>query len=90
MWRLVYGLLTAGQTILSTTALILVSLFIFACVAVEVIAKDNDLRQDPATKDIVLQRFTGVGKSVLTLMQAQQLSGAVAAQCPFCNVLCSS
>ena len=35
VWRLVYGLLTAGQTILSMTMLIAVSLFIFACVAVE-------------------------------------------------------
>lgn len=32
VWRLVYGLLTAGQTILSMTFLIAVSIFIFACV----------------------------------------------------------
>eukprot|EP00438_Fugacium_kawagutii_P002427 Skav234615 [mRNA] locus=scaffold3216:19693:30775:+ [translate_table: standard] len=35
VWRLVYGLLTAAQTIMSMTLLIGVSLFIFACVAVE-------------------------------------------------------
>ncbi|CAE7769780.1 unnamed protein product [Symbiodinium sp. CCMP2456] len=59
MWRLVYGLLTASQTILSTTALILVSLFIFACVAVELIAKDADLLADMSTRDIVIGRFRG-------------------------------
>lgn len=32
VWRLVYGLLTAVQTIISMTMLIAVSLFIFACV----------------------------------------------------------
>ena len=35
MWRLVYGLLTAAETILATSALIVVFLFVFACVAVE-------------------------------------------------------
>ena len=70
MWRLVYGLLTASQTILSTTALILVSLFIFACVAVELIAKDADLLEDTSTRDIVIGRFRGVGKAILTLTQA--------------------
>ena len=77
MWRLVYGLLTAGQTILSTTALILVSLFIFACVAVEVIAKDADLLADSVTRGIVVGRFRGVGRSILTLTQV----GPIGAYC---------
>ncbi|CAE7847806.1 unnamed protein product [Symbiodinium necroappetens] len=75
MWRLVYGLLTASQTILSTTALILVSLFIFACVAVELIAKDADLLEDTSTRDIVIGRFRGVGKAILTLTQFVTLDG---------------
>ena len=37
---LVHGLITAGQTIMSTTVLILVALFVFSCMAVELIAKD--------------------------------------------------
>lgn len=36
---LVNGLVSAGQTIISTTILIIVSLFIFACMAVELISK---------------------------------------------------
>jgi len=75
MWRLVYGLLTASQTILSTTALILVSLFIFACVAVELIAKDADLLEDMSTRDIVVGRFRGVGRAILTLTQFVTLDG---------------
>ena len=39
---LVNGLLTAGKTLLSTSVLLLVSLFIFSCIAVELIAKDSD------------------------------------------------
>ena len=40
---LINGLLTAGQTIMSTTALLLVSLFVFACMAVELIAKEGNM-----------------------------------------------
>jgi len=45
MWRLVYGLLTAGQTMLSMTMLIGISLFICACVAVESLGKDPEIPQ---------------------------------------------
>ena len=53
IWRLVYGLLTAGQTIISTTALILISLFVCSCVAVELIGKDRELLEDSVTGPIV-------------------------------------
>jgi len=45
VWRLVYGLLTAGQTMLSMTMLIGISLFIFACVAVESLGTDPEIPQ---------------------------------------------
>ena len=35
IWRLVYGFLTAWETIFASTLLIIISLFIFACIAVE-------------------------------------------------------
>ncbi|CAJ1333186.1 unnamed protein product [Effrenium voratum] len=75
IWRLVYGLLTAGQTIFSTTVLILLSLFIFACVAVELIAKDVELNNHETTKAIVEHNFAGVGRSMMTLMQFVTLDG---------------
>jgi len=69
VWRLVYGLLTAA--ILSMTMLIAVSLFIFACVAVELIAKDPDLRDhpDPSIQALVETNFFGLNRSLLTLLQ---------------------
>ncbi|CAE7345845.1 Ide [Symbiodinium natans] len=69
IWRLVYGLLTAGQTIASTTILILVSLFVCSCVAVELIGKDNDLLSDSTTGPIVNMHFRGIDRSLITLMQ---------------------
>jgi hypothetical protein len=47
IWRLVYGILTAGHTMLSVTCLVALWLFIFGCVAVEIITKDVDLRSNP-------------------------------------------
>ena len=47
----------------------MISLFIFACVAVEVIAKDKYLAETPATSDIVLQQFFGLNRAMLTLIQ---------------------
>jgi len=70
MWRLVYGLLTAAETILATSALIVVFLFVFACVAVEVISKDATLaEQSQETEFIVTEYFDSLGKTVMTLMQ---------------------
>ncbi|CAK9050558.1 unnamed protein product [Durusdinium trenchii] len=69
VWRLVYGLLTAVQTIISMTMLIAVSLFIFACVAIELIAKDHQLQQDETTRDILSGNFAGLPSTLLTLLQ---------------------
>ncbi|CAE7463750.1 Catsper1 [Symbiodinium natans] len=69
MWRLVYGLLTAGQTIVSTTTLLLVSLFVFSCIAVELIAKDNELLLNEQTRSIVEKNFFGIHRSLMTLFQ---------------------
>jgi len=75
VWRLVYGLLTAGQTMLSMTMLIGISLFIFACVAVELIAKDPDLRAHPTLGILVEQNYKGLSRSFLTLLQFVTLDG---------------
>lgn len=69
MWRLVYGLLTAAETILATSALILVFMFVFSCVAVEVISKDKRLAGLEDTGFIISEYFGNLGKTVMTLMQ---------------------
>eukprot|EP00439_Symbiodinium_sp_Y106_P067714 s720_g11.t1 len=69
IWRLVYGMLAAGQTIISTTALIAIFLFIFSCVAVELISKDRNLTESEPTRDIVRDYFSGLNGTFLTLIQ---------------------
>ena len=42
VWRLVYALLASGNTVISATALITFTLYIFACVGVEIITKEGE------------------------------------------------
>lgn len=69
MWRLVYSLLTAGQTLLSTAVLTLLALFIFGCVALEFITKDLALKEHPETGPIVQDYFDTLPMAILTLTQ---------------------
>ena len=70
MWRLVHGLLTSAETILAVTLLLLVCLFVAACVAVEVIAKDEDLKKhDQLTMFVIDEYFSSLMVAVMTLMQ---------------------
>ena len=75
--RLVYGFLTAWETIFAAAVLIMVSVFVFGCIAVEVIAKDQDLVQhkDEDVKGLVSENFRGVLRSMLTLIQFVTLDG---------------
>lgn len=75
IWRLVIGFLTAWDTIFAATALLLTTLFIFSCAAVEFIAKDGDLVHGDTTQQIVSEHFLGLGRCMLTLMQFVTLDG---------------
>lgn len=82
MWRLVYSLLTAGQTMLSTTVLILLALFIFGCVALEFITKDPKLSSHPETGPIVTDFFSSLPRAILTLTQFVTLDSIAAVYYP--------
>lgn len=82
MWRLVYSLLTAGATMLSTTALLTLALFISGCVAVEVITKDEALKSHPVTGPIVEKYFANLFTSILTLLQFVTLDSIAAVYFP--------
>ncbi|CAE6972011.1 unnamed protein product [Symbiodinium sp. CCMP2592] len=71
IWRLVYGLITAGQTMFSTTLLIGLVLFICGCVSVEIITKNKAFCLDPTSETchVVNKHFADLGTSILTLVQ---------------------
>ena len=75
VWRLVAGLLSAWDTMISTMGLILLWLYVFGCVAAEIIATDSDLRADPYTELILQENFSSVPRATLTLLQFVTLDG---------------
>eukprot|EP00439_Symbiodinium_sp_Y106_P044549 s1452_g5.t1 len=52
VWRLVNGLLTSANAMVSTLVLVVLSLYIAACLGIEIITKDSDLtsRADPCLR----------------------------------------
>ncbi|CAK9090100.1 Sodium channel protein type 4 subunit alpha A (Voltage-gated sodium channel subunit alpha Nav1.4a) [Durusdinium trenchii] len=69
IWRLVYGVLTAGHTILSVVCLMILWLFICGCCAIEFIRNDAHLLHHPLTRPIVMENFGSLPRSILTLLQ---------------------
>ncbi|CAE8680637.1 unnamed protein product [Polarella glacialis] len=67
MWRLIFGLLSSLNTMLSTLVLIVVALYVFALIGVEIITKDELLASHPDTEYIVHYYFGSVARTMLTL-----------------------
>eukprot|EP00746_Dinoflagellata_sp_MGD_P143925 gnl/MRDRNA2_/MRDRNA2_76683_c0_seq1.p1 gnl/MRDRNA2_/MRDRNA2_76683_c0~~gnl/MRDRNA2_/MRDRNA2_76683_c0_seq1.p1 ORF type:complete len:539 (+),score=72.59 gnl/MRDRNA2_/MRDRNA2_76683_c0_seq1:133-1749(+) len=69
LWMLVRGLLSSAGTMLYTFALMMLILYVFACLGVELITKDSVLRNDEEAGPIVEQYFSGVVVTMVTLIQ---------------------
>lgn len=82
VWRLVHGLLTSGNAMMSTMFLISLVLYIGACLGVEVITKDTALMADPETAAIVVEHFSGLGSTLLTLTRFITLDSAAGIYIP--------
>ncbi|CAE7606803.1 Scn5a [Symbiodinium natans] len=67
VWRLVSGLLTSANAMLSTLVLVILTLYIAACLGIEVITKDASLSQTEETAGIVSQYFGSLFMTLLTL-----------------------
>eukprot|EP00928_Gymnodinium_smaydae_P028741 TRINITY_DN21848_c0_g1_i2.p1 TRINITY_DN21848_c0_g1~~TRINITY_DN21848_c0_g1_i2.p1 ORF type:complete len:655 (+),score=151.88 TRINITY_DN21848_c0_g1_i2:203-1966(+) len=69
IWRLMYGLLTSGSTMVSTFLLLSLTIYIFGILGVELITKDPALTANPATSEIVHMHFRSLPIAMLTLLQ---------------------
>merc|ERR1719428_2615813 len=68
LWMLVRGLIGASSTILYTALLILLILYIFACLAVEMITQNPLTSSDEAFRVIVDQYWCDIPTIMLTLV----------------------
>ncbi|CAE7843472.1 CACNA1H [Symbiodinium sp. KB8] len=69
MWHLLYGLLSSGQVLLATLALMVLAVYISACIGVELITRDADLAADPSTSSVVSNSFGSLRLAMLTIIQ---------------------
>lgn len=69
VWRLVSGLLTSCNTMMSTLALLSLVLYIFAVLGIEMIAKDDSLQADVVTNRIIQENFSSLWVIMMTLSQ---------------------
>jgi len=69
VWRLVSGLLTSCNTMMSTLALLSLVLYIFAVLGIEMIAKDDTLQADVVTSRIIQENFSSLFVIMMTLSQ---------------------
>lgn len=78
VWRLVYGIVNSSLTIVSSAMLAFLLLYIFGCMAIEFISKDEKLASigdegNGNVAEIVAQNFGSLPRAMLTLLQFMTL-----------------
>jgi voltage-gated sodium channel len=69
LWMLVRGLMSSAGTMFYTFVLILIILYVFACLGIELITTDMETREDPEYNRLVETYFPDIFVSMLTLVQ---------------------
>jgi len=69
LWKLVRDLLSSTAAMMSTVALIAITLYTAACFAVEIIAKDGMLRSIPETKYIIDEHISSIEIVMMSFLQ---------------------
>jgi len=69
LWMLVRGLIGSASTIAYTFSLIVLILYIFACIAMELITKKHLQSPDTGTAEFVAEYFPDIPVAMLTLLQ---------------------
>jgi hypothetical protein len=69
MWKLVHGLIGSLRTVLSACLLIVMTVYIFACLGIEIITRNSILLDDPVTAALIQSHFPSLQVTMLTLAQ---------------------
>jgi len=69
MWKLANGLVHSLRTVLSACVLILVTVYVFACLGVELVTKNPALLEDPVTAEVIERHFPSLPVTMLTFVQ---------------------
>ncbi|CAK0891736.1 unnamed protein product, partial [Prorocentrum cordatum] len=69
MWKLANGLVCSLRTVLSACVMIVLTIYIFACLGIELITKNKFLLEDPETAALIQSHFPSLQMTMLTLVQ---------------------
>merc|ERR1719161_2562477 len=83
LWMLVRGFVSSAGTMFYTLVLLLLMLYVFACLGVEIITKNRQLREDDQLDDLVHERFPSIIVTMRTLLQFATLDTVSAIYIPF-------
>lgn len=81
LWTLVQGLLSSGSTMLSTMAVLFFVIYVFACIGVELITKQE--HSNPDIQKLVESNFATLPGVMLTLTQFVTLDSIAGIYSPF-------
>ncbi|CAJ1371877.1 unnamed protein product [Effrenium voratum] len=85
IWKLIRGLLTSFDVMASAFVLVILMLYIFACLGMELIGGDEELKNNPATQLFATESFSSVWQSIMTLFQFVTLDSTPAIYVPLIN-----
>ncbi|CAK0832278.1 unnamed protein product, partial [Prorocentrum cordatum] len=86
LWKLCSGLLRSSRTMLSVCALVIIALFVFGCLGVDLIATSPKLNQNEETRAIIEVHFSSLMVTLLTLMQFANADSIGSIYLPLCKV----
>lgn len=86
LWKLCSGLLKSARTMLSVCLLVLIALFVFACVGVDLISGSSKLNGNEETRQIIEVHFSSLMVTLLTLMQFANADSLASIYLPLCKV----
>merc|ERR1719387_1661686 len=76
LWMLVRGLLSSAGTMAYTFLLIVLILYVFACISVELITNNKSIRADAVLNEFVEEYWSDIPSSMLTLVKFVTLDNA--------------
>eukprot|EP00435_Cladocopium_sp_Y103_P064196 s107_g25.t2 len=85
VWKLIRGLLTSFDVLASAFVLVILMLYIFACLGMELIGGDDDLKSNPATSKFANEDFASAMHAIMTLFQFVTLDSTAAIYVPLIN-----
>jgi hypothetical protein len=84
LWALCSGLAKSAWTMVSVCVLIIIVIYLFSCVGINLITKSETLARNPETEKIVQRHFSSVPVVMLTLMQFSNADSISSIYYPLC------